>query len=79
MIVCPCHPSLDLSKGVVSKSILEVGGEQIEDDLSAYLNQNGPPRAGTIVCTSPGQLRCKAAYFMAIPRWRDDHGKVKFW
>ena len=20
-----------------------------------------------------------AAYFMAIPRWRDDHGKVKFW
>ncbi|XP_076464945.1 protein mono-ADP-ribosyltransferase PARP14-like isoform X2 [Babylonia areolata] len=75
VIVCTTHPSLDLKKGILSKSILEHGGEAIQQDLRKFLERNGPAELGKVVWTTGGNLDCKAVYHLSLPSWRDDRGK----
>ena len=76
MIVCTLHPSLDLRKGVLSKSILEEGGETIQQELRKFHERHGPARIGSVVRTSGGSLHCKYLFHLSLPTWRDDHGQV---
>ena len=76
MIVCTLHPSLDLRKGVLSKSILEEGGETIQQELRQFNERHGPARIGSVVRTSGGNLHCKYLFHLSLPTWRDDHGQV---
>ena len=76
MIVCTLHPSLDLRKGVLSKSILEEGGETIQQELRKFHERHGPARIGSVVRTSGGNLHCKYLFHLSLPTWRDDHGQV---
>ena len=76
MIVCTLHPSLDLRKGVLSKSILEEGGETIQQELRKFHERHGPARIGSVVRTSGGNLHCKYLFHLSLPTWSDDRGQM---
>ena len=74
--MCTTHPSLDLRKGVLSKSIMEEGGEAIQRELHKFSEKFGKTQLGKVVRTTGGNLRCKSVYHLSLPSWRDDHGQV---
>ncbi|XP_070211847.1 protein mono-ADP-ribosyltransferase PARP14-like [Littorina saxatilis] len=76
VIVCTTHPSLDLQKGVLSKSIAREGGDAIQQELKKYHENVGAAELGRVVRTSGGNLRCKLVFHLSLPSWRDDHGKA---
>ena len=78
MIICPIHPSLDMSRGTISASLVKEGGQRIQDELLQH-RQHHDTDVRKIVSTSGGNLcdsKCKAVFHFSLPRWKDDHGQV---
>ena len=47
---------LILSNGAVSKSILQAGGQTLQDACSQYVSKNGQVQPGDVVVTGPGNI-----------------------
>lgn len=76
IIVSTVHPSLDLQKGVLSRSVLEHGGHKIQKELQEISKKRGLAQMGKVVQSSGGDLRCKHMFHLSLPMWRDDKGQV---
>ncbi|KAK7479331.1 hypothetical protein BaRGS_00029409 [Batillaria attramentaria] len=76
VIVSTVHPSLDLRKGVLSKSILEAGGDAIQQELQSFVQQHGRARRGGVVKTQGGNLKCRSVFHLSLPTWNDDRGET---
>ena len=53
----------------VAKSILDVGGREIQDECDTYVNANGSLSQGKCFSGSPGNLPCKRLIHAVGPRW----------
>ena len=45
-----------LSNGAVSCSLLEVGGQALQDECTLHVSQHGKVKVGSIVVTKPGNI-----------------------
>ena len=50
---------LKLSNGAVSQSILNEGGQALQNECDQYISQHGNVSFGDIVITGPGNIPCK--------------------
>lgn len=76
VIVSTAHPSLDLQKGVLSRSILQHGGDAIQQELQDYFQQYGSAQLGKLVESSGGNLHCRRIFHLSLPVWQKDRGQV---
>ena len=78
VIVCPIHPSFDMKRGFLSTSIMNAGGEVIQQQLTSFFKST-TVKFGKVVHTTGGRLfggRCKAIFHISLPLWKVDEGKV---
>ncbi|XP_067675258.1 uncharacterized protein [Haliotis asinina] len=66
---------LNLSVGAVSGSLLDAGGQIIQDEC----RQQHPlgARPGTVTQTQGGKLKCKKIYHVILEDWRKGHEKAE--
>ncbi|XP_025094661.1 poly [ADP-ribose] polymerase 14-like isoform X2 [Pomacea canaliculata] len=76
VIVSTVPPGLNMLKGVMSRSVLQLGGNSIQQELQAYLMTHGCAQMGKVVCTSGGQLQCQYVYHLSLPEWQSDNGQT---
>ncbi|XP_041378884.1 uncharacterized protein LOC121391262 [Gigantopelta aegis] len=63
---------LDLSHGMVSKSILELAGQQVQDECYRFCPKG--IESGCVVKTSSGKLRtCKAIFHGALEEYKENY------
>ena len=55
--------------GGVAKSILDVGGREIQEECDKYVKENGMLFDGECFSGSPGKLPCKVLVHAVGPRW----------
>lgn len=55
--------------GGVAKSIVDVGGEDIQDECDAFVRKNGPLFDGENFVGSPGKLPCQRLIHVVAPKW----------
>ena len=53
------RPSLDLSYGAVSQSLLKAGGPALQDECTRYNRANGDVAVWNIATTGGARLKCK--------------------
>ena len=63
---------LNLTVGAVSKSILKVAGQGIQEECKKC-SPKGIQKC-QVLATSPHQLKCKKVYHIACSRWDDGKG-----
>jgi len=61
---------LTLKNGAVSKSILNAGGQTIQDECSQFVSKNGNVQPGDIAVTGPGKIPCKHIIHTAGSNYR---------
>ena len=59
MYVDTTAPNLNLSDRPVSKSLLQVAGQKLQDECTRYVQQHGNVPAWSFATTGPGNLKCK--------------------
>ena len=50
--------SLNLRQGAVAASFLKAGGQDLQDECTAYVTKYGTVRCGEVVVTKPGAIQC---------------------
>ena len=58
--------------GGVAKSILDAGGDEIQDECDAHVKAEGPLYEGECYSGNPGKLPCKRLIHAVGPRWDTD-------
>eukprot|EP00794_Sanderia_malayensis_P007527 gene7528-8364_t len=74
-IVNPANTGLWLGGGVAG-AILRAGGQNIQDECSAYVERHGMVEEGQAVATTAGRLRCKRMIHAVGPRWPSDNRRI---
>lgn len=74
MIVNVTDPKLDLEQGVVSRALLNKGGQSIQDDLTAKF-RNGI-KEGDIAESVSGDLNCIAVFHITMTKKKHGGDKV---
>lgn len=65
VIICAASRNLDLSKGRMSKSMLEAAGQEIQNECkSKYPDGIGHDEIADV---KGGKMKCKRIYFVALP------------
>ena len=59
MYVDTTAPNLKLSDRPVSKSLLNVAGQTLQDECTAHVQQHGNVKEWSFATTGPGNLKCK--------------------
>ncbi|KAK3597792.1 hypothetical protein CHS0354_006160 [Potamilus streckersoni] len=68
VIVCATSPDLNLNSGAASKSLLQRGGQSLQDECK--INHAEKIQEGDVVDISGGELLCAKVYLTALPDWR---------
>ena len=59
MYVDTTAPNLKLSDRPVSKSLLAIAGQRLQDECTTHVQQNGNVKEWSFASTGPGNLKCK--------------------
>ena len=59
MYVNTAGDSLNLRQGAVAASFLKAGGQNLQDECTVYVRNNGRVPCGEVVVTGPGAIQCK--------------------
>ena len=75
MIVNSTSRDLNLENGLLSKSILNAGGQTIQTECK----QNYPKgiQEGDVAVTSGGKLACRHVFHGCFPSWKHDQSSIK--
>ena len=73
VIVNSTAPNLQLNVGLISSSLLKVGGEILQDEC--LRNAPGGVRDGDVVVTSGGQLQCQFVVHGSCTGWMNGDGR----
>eukprot|EP00794_Sanderia_malayensis_P007530 gene7532-8367_t len=74
-IVNPANTGLRLGGGVAG-AILSAGGQNIQDECSAYVERHGMVEEGQTVATTAGRLPCKRVIHAVGPQWPSDNRRI---
>ena len=72
MIMNTCSADLDLSKGAVSKSILQGAGKAIQDEVLQFRPRD--LQAGQALVSSGGNLNCQKIIHAVLSKWDNGNG-----
>ena len=59
MYINTTSSSLILTNGAVSNSLLKAGGQRLQDECTAHVQQHGNVKEWSFATTGPGNLKCK--------------------
>ncbi|XP_067657209.1 protein mono-ADP-ribosyltransferase PARP15-like [Haliotis asinina] len=75
VIVNSCTPQLNLSNGPLTKAILRVAGETIQDECKQKYPNGIKP--GEVAVTSGGRMTCKQIFHITLTTWKPDDAEVE--
>lgn len=75
VIFCTSDKTLDLSKGAVSKSVLDAAGYALQAECRGSYPQG--INFGEVVRTGAHNLACKHVYHGVCPKWDDNAGRTE--
>lgn len=72
IIVNTISEDLDLSKGAVSKALLDAAGSQLQSEINSHIKSFGRFRKnyGDLVDTKSYNLNCQRVFHTICPFWR---------
>ncbi|XP_070540788.1 protein mono-ADP-ribosyltransferase PARP14-like [Ptychodera flava] len=76
VIVNTTQPSLDLNTGAVSKAILKVAGQQLQQEVNIQKTEVSTNEGDILVTTATGSLKCKKVFHVLCCQW-DSGGKAE--
>ena len=59
MYVNTIASNLILNRGAVSNSLLKAGGQGLQDECTAHVQEHGNVKGWSFATTGPGNLKCK--------------------
>ncbi|XP_026883853.2 protein mono-ADP-ribosyltransferase PARP14-like isoform X1 [Electrophorus electricus] len=76
VIVNTISEDLDLSKGAVSKALLQAAGKQLQIEAQSHVANSGSSSLnyGDIVCTDGYNLNCERVFHTVCPFWKGGTG-----
>ncbi|XP_046561317.1 protein mono-ADP-ribosyltransferase PARP14-like [Haliotis rubra] len=75
VLVNTTQADLDFSVGAVSGSLLDAGGQVIQDECRHQHPLGAKP--GTVIQTQGGKLKCKKVYHVILDSWNSGHEKAE--